>query len=863
MMTRTATNTTIQLLLFLFLLSACSTKKNRWFNRQYHNTTAKYNGYFNGKESIKKGLNKINESSEDDYNQIINVFKEQDLSKSKSTHSYMDKAIRKGSVVIQRHSMKIKGKEHCKWIDDNYLMIGKAYFYKGEFEEALKTFLFIIDEFKKTEVAYEAKIFALRTYSEKNDFLSSEEIISELNKKRTISKKLKLFKHSSIADCYLKQQNYSLAIDELNECVKLSKKRQAARYKFILAQVYQNIGNQKKAYVLFNEVAKESSDYEMIFNSKMNLAKSAIHTGVNVNKSKEDLKKMLKDDKNKEYRDQIYYTISEIEIAQMDTMASINSLINSTKYSLENTTQKSKSFYKLAKIYYFKQEYRNADLYYDSTIFYLEKSESEYPIIYETSQNLNKLIAKLDVVSLNDSLIHLSKLSKTDQIDVINKIIKNIVENEKKAIEKRTLNEQNIYNNNIYGRNEQFGNKTSGGKWYFYNPATLSFGLSEFRKKWGKRKLEDNWRRNDKSNLNEVAEDTTLANTQVNKINGGENKKDPKYYLSKIPKTETELAVSHKKIKEALFQIAIIYRDLLNDYSKSNTTLKDIIRRYDSDTTYLPLSYYNLYINYSNQKKPNLAFEAKQVLTLKYPKTRYAKIITDSLYVFGSEKQRIKDEKHYTFIKELYTNKKYQKVIRLTSKPKTQTLMDKEMFLRSLSMYKLGDTVSAISEINKILSSKNLDQKNRKKYKEVLKNIENPEKINESNLISTTKKSYKVNLLNDHLLIFVLPKENSDMSYLMSVFSDFNKKVFSTQTIEISSLMMGMDQHILIIKTNEDFQGSLNYEQKVLADEGVMKEMLRFSFEKLLISNDNFSDFYKDRDLNGYREFYNKNYPTI
>ena len=178
-------------------------------------------------------------------------------------------------------------------------------------------------------------------------------------------------------------------------------------------------------------------------------------------------------------------------------------------------------------------------------------------------------------------------------------------------------------------------------------------------------------------------------------------------------------------------------------------------------------------------------------------------------------------------------------------------------------MYSLGDTALAITEINKIISNKDLDQKKREEYAEVLKNIENPEIIQESNYLAVNKSPYKLNLLNDHMLVFVMPKENSDMNYLMSVFSDFNKKEFSTQTIEVSSLMMGLDQHILIIKTYMDYNGSLNYELKALADKGVMKEMLKLNFEKILISKDNFSDFYKDKDLQGYKDFYNKNYPAI
>ena len=124
----------------LVFFSGCSTKKKTWFSRQYHNTTAKYNGYFNGNESIKYGIKKISDSYEDDFSTVLPVFRTGDLKKSKSTLPYMDKAIQKGSIVIQKHSIKIRGKEYCRWIDDNYLMVGKAYFYKGEFDEAAKTF---------------------------------------------------------------------------------------------------------------------------------------------------------------------------------------------------------------------------------------------------------------------------------------------------------------------------------------------------------------------------------------------------------------------------------------------------------------------------------------------------------------------------------------------------------------------------------------------------------------------------------------------------------------------------------------------------------------------------------------------------
>ena len=140
------------LIVSLLFFSSCSTKKKSWVSRQYHNTTARYNGYFNGNQSIKKGLKKIDQTFEDDYSQILPIFKTGDLQKSKTAHSYMDKAIQKSSVVIQKHSIKIRGVEYCKWIDDNYLLLGKSYFYKGDIEEALRSFSFLKENYKKSEI---------------------------------------------------------------------------------------------------------------------------------------------------------------------------------------------------------------------------------------------------------------------------------------------------------------------------------------------------------------------------------------------------------------------------------------------------------------------------------------------------------------------------------------------------------------------------------------------------------------------------------------------------------------------------------------------------------------------------------------
>ncbi|MDG2263469.1 MAG: hypothetical protein P8L19_00275, partial [Flavobacteriales bacterium] len=263
------------LLSILLVISSCSTKKKSWVNRQYHNTTAKFNGYFNGNESVRLGVKKLHEKHIDDFTDILSVYPTGDLKKAKKTHSYMDKAIKKGSIVIQRHSMKIKGKEYCKWIDDNYFMVGKSYFYKGEFDEAIKTFSFINNEYKKNEIIYKSSLWLIRSYVEKGDFSSAKSELDELMSNKRFPDKLEKQLAIVASDYYIQRGDYSQAVTELTNATQLIKrKRKKARYYYILAQLHQQDKNHKQAQKYYKLVLKSNPEYVMTFNAKMNLARS-------------------------------------------------------------------------------------------------------------------------------------------------------------------------------------------------------------------------------------------------------------------------------------------------------------------------------------------------------------------------------------------------------------------------------------------------------------------------------------------------------------------------------------------------------------------------------------------------------------
>ena len=243
----------------------------------------------------------------------------------------MDKAIKKGSIVIQRHSMKIKGKEYCKWIDDNYFMVGKSYFYKGEFDEAIKTFNFIKNEYKKNEIRFKASLWLIRSYVEKGDFRTAESELEELLKNKRFPDKMEKELAVVASDFYVQNQDYSKAIQELkNATSQIKRKRKKVRYNYILAQIYQYSENYPLAQKHYELVLKANPEYEMEFNAKMNLARSLEGGTRDTEKMKQMLFKMTKDDKNKEYLDQIYYTIAEMDLNIKDTVSAKENYLLST-----------------------------------------------------------------------------------------------------------------------------------------------------------------------------------------------------------------------------------------------------------------------------------------------------------------------------------------------------------------------------------------------------------------------------------------------------------------------------------------------------------------------------------------------------
>lgn len=845
------------LALILLISPSCSTKKKSWVNRQYHNTTAKYNGYFNGNESINDGLKKLHANHIDDYTTTISVFPTGDLKTAQKTNSYMNKAIQKGSIVIQRHSMKIKGTEYCKWIDDNYLMVGKAYFYKGDFEEAIKTFSFIINEYSKNEIRFEAALWLVRGYVEKGDFTSAESVLLDLLKDKKFPNKLDKELAVVAADFYVQKKDFTTATTELLNATELIKrKRKKVRLNYILAQIYQYSNNYSLAQKHYELVLKSNPEYEMAFNAKMSLARSLESGNPDTKKMKEKLFKMTKDDKNKEYLDQIYYTIAEMEINNGDTLSAIENYTLSAVNSVENNSQKALSFLALGKIYFEKGSYKLASANYDSTIFYMDNDFRLYEEASARHLILTDLVSNINIVEMQDSLQMLAKLPKSEQSAVIGTIIQAEFEKERRAAEDQSLKQQMMYESGRNGgREEQFGSNTSGGQWYFYNPATLSFGMSEFRKKWGTRKLEDDWRRKDKK----ISTNFEIDSTSTDSISvESQNTKDPNYYLNQLPKTKEDFENSDSQIKEALYQLGVIYKEALNKIDLSTDNFGAIFARFPTDEQYAALALYNVYINYLETNNPK-ATNSKETLLSKYPNSIYAKMIVDHNYTSEILSKKDLAELNYQEIFLLYKENVFDQVLVKTENISDEKYKNKLLLLRALSFIQKEEMDKATTILNNISEE---DEKVSQEAKYILDAINDPAKMKKANELALAGSPYLYRSNYQHMIILVLPKEGVDVTYLKTLISDFHTNSLGNEVFEISALLLGIDQHVLMIKSFENIKKSMDYYELFILEGSVMEVLNKSEYKIMSISFENFQEFYKNKDTQGHYNFFTKNYLT-
>ncbi len=627
------------LVIALLLNAGCSTKKNTFFSRTYHNITTHYNIYWNGEEAFKNGYTQLGSTLKDDYNQILPIYQTANPESVQGITLQMDRAIEKANKAIAKHSLLYDFKEYNRWIDDCYLLMGRAFYYKQDYANARRNFDYVVMRFKDEPSSYEAMLWQAKCAIQSDEGERAGSILAQLQNiasRQSIPKSAIREIPQTYAWLYQRNGNDGLAIKYLNDAIKINhEKSTKVRLLFVLGQYYLKNEDFKKATLAFQRVLQNNPTFEMGFQAQISMSSSFDPLSGSNKGLEKTLLKMLREAKNKEYASQIYFALGSLAQKENNDTLAVSRYKRSVAEAKTNKLQKTYTALKLGEFLFNKQQYISAQIYYDTAVQLLSENHPDYKLASQRATTLSKLSGEIATIKKEDSLQLIARMPLHDRNEYISNLIEKTLLKEEKQRQLEAKIQLSGQTNNLLQTRQ---NTTSfSGEWYFYNPSALSFGYTEFIKRWGRRQLEDNWRLSTKRMVtdfpNALPKDTVkvpaLAETSAPQ-KFDPHKKDS--YLKDLPLTEDKMKLSNDRITSALYNTGLLYREGLNDNQKAATAFEQLIQRFPNQP-FGVVPYYHLYRIYSDLQNTSQADKYKKLILERYPNTQYAYLVSDPAFL--------------------------------------------------------------------------------------------------------------------------------------------------------------------------------------------------------------------------------------
>ena len=711
----------------MVVLCGCSVKRNNFFSRNYHQLTTRYNVYFNGDQALKSGIKHMENRHKEDYTHLLPVFVSNDEQTRSICSSDMDYVIEKAAKAIDKHSITAKPrrrknkdsknyqtfrkkKEFNNQLDKCYLLLGKAYFYKKKYTMANNTFRFIQRQYAEDEALMtEVSIWLFRSLTEMGRYEEAARIMDRLDGS-TLKRKQREMVAAARTDFYVRQGMYEQAIPEAERLVRTCKSiKRKPRYNFLLSQLYVKENQDGAAKLALKKATRFNFNYEMVFNARIGMASAYQEGDAAVEKK---LKKMLRDSRNEEFQDRIYYALANIENKRGNEEGAAGLYWKSVHASVDNDNQQALSFVKLGDYYFKNKAYVQAQSCYDSCLLVMDSRYEDYEKLKSLLTDLTELVTNLRIIQTQDSLQRIAVLPEEERNRLIDDKITAIKEQEntRKEQERREQAERNFYRrNDMLSRGDAFSQGNRGGDWYFYNPVTIALGKNDFKRKWGRRKLEDNWRRRNKASIG-LADET---GEELAEMTGGEREvkdvKSREYYLQDLPLTPEMLQASEKQIEEAYYKAGEIYLYRLNDPEKALECFDAYIQRF-KNTANLPMVYYLASTTALKAGKAAEAERYKTELTALFPESDFARGLQDPNYFRQVEDVlKVVEKKYqeaYRYYQKVYYHEAAQICDRILKAYPDNKLKANVLFLKAMCVVNTGSPQEAKNALEEVIAAR-------------------------------------------------------------------------------------------------------------------------------------------------------------
>lgn len=711
-------------------LGSCSPRKNTAATRKYQEFITRYNIHYNGATHFDETLADMESKYEDDFSRLLFVHPVEAKTDESAPQPSGDftRSIEKAQKAIQVRSIKkkpakkagksrdpkykawMKREEYNPFLHNSWMLMAASQYYNGDFLGAASTYFYISKHFGWLPATVtEARLMQAMSYIALGWQFEAEMILTRIKDTDLTSGKLRSLYDRAYADYYIHADDYASALPYLERAAKSAKGAQKTRLNFLLGQLYERLGDRARAYRAFGAAGSASSaSYRTKFNAR--IKQSEVFEGADISSEVKALQRMTRYDRNKEYLDQIYYAIGNLYLSRGDTARAIENYVLANEKSTRNGIDKAMNQLKLGALYFGRRDYDLAQPCYSEAVPVLPKTYPGYDSLKRRSDVLDELSVYSQNVKLQDSLLRLAAMTPEQQLAVVEKIIEALKKKEKEEAEQARREEylanQQGQPNGLQDNSTQQFNLNTDNSWYFYNTSVKNAGRTDFQKRWGSRKLEDDWRRRNKTTFNTDDFDTAEADEAEGDSSdeaegapeaaeGKEGEPDkandphyPEYYLAQIPKTDAEKTTANEVIQEGLYNMGLILKDKLEDYGAARSEFDRLLEQYP-DNIYRLDTYYNLYLMYMRQGQTALAERYRRLILDDFSESKYGMALRDPNYI---ENLRRMDEVQlalYENAYDAYLNDRNAEVHAAYEKMNTDypmsKLMPKFMFIDALA----------------------------------------------------------------------------------------------------------------------------------------------------------------------------------
>ena len=864
-------------------VSGCSVEKNTGASRFFYSLISKYNIWFNGNEAYKAGVQKIKASHRDDYSAMLPVFEYSSPESVRIASSDMERAIQKASKLIALYSIKARPeekerrgdnsrseefnnrREFNEWVDDAYILMAKAQFYQRNFTAARSSLSYTMNIASDPYLITEANIWMTRIHIEEGNYPEASRLLQTIGEPENMSRSLKAMYYSTQADIALRQKRYGNAITPLTLATDFTEDKDTkVRLTYLLAQVCKAAGDNDLSTRYFSRVIRMNPPYDLEFNADINLAGVTDISHGDADDLMKSLRRMLRDSKNKDYLDQIYFALGDLEMRMGNTDEALRLWAQSAASSTVNNHQRVRSYLALGEYYFDQPDYMTAWHYYDSASYLIDDLYPDYAAISRRVSDLDEYAQYHSVVITEDSLRRVASMSNAERDALIAEIIRSVTEEQSNAA---SGDGADRYNMGQYYENEQRSRTSisAEGGWYFYNQSAMTFGRTEFRRRWGTRRLEDNWRRSNKTHVafgnaasaenNREGEDNDTAAVALDRTR--------EYYLGNLPLTDSLMKESVRKSAEAKLAESKILATRLSDTLRAAESLEDVLHTADNDNIKTE-ALYDLY-RLLRTVDPARAERRRAELLSSYPESEYALILSDPDYVRKQQELSSMAARNYEKAYLAFSNEEYSEAQAICTEAlsvyKDDELIPKFMLLDALATGALEGELPYKDKLDSLVQRYPSTEEGRRAAEIIEVLLKEIPEIRVAEDTRIAEEIYKADTLQPHYAVIIARNTQANMNQIVFDVINYNLDNYTQNNYRTEGA--AVDRGYILITTGPFENASeasawVNAFDPSVSIRGADNDNLLL----FIISRDNLVKFREDKEIDRYMIFYGNNYAS-